>query len=327
MKRYVPAFFTMLVCAVAAPFLLKIFEQPTLQTVEWKWVASSILFLSVGLEATHVKSTPAVRLFAWHSVWPALLVGACISLVWLPINMLNVWVVAWSFALSALPILSLWLKVYQVSLHDRVYALQSVAWVDVVAWIGLAILIGWSHLLYTTIWIVCGIWVLYLIRKKPIWWFLIAYVVVFAGMHYTKAEGLMWALAATWGWRQFEGAKIPEKWLVQVLQWFAIPVLLLLGFSGIAQSVEVSTGLVFSFICLPLITKYASVWWACKRVPILDKAYPWPTLLNARGMTELVFLYTAFTAGALNEVIYICLIYMSVLGTITPIVPLWWRKR
>jgi hypothetical protein len=114
-----PSFLTVLFLAVGLGTSGISKDVPSAFTQQFVDLALALLFLFVGQEATHTTINRRVMTFAWHSSWPPFLVGGVVVFFWFQNPSLALyWVIGSAFALSALPILSLWLDQFRVPLHN-----------------------------------------------------------------------------------------------------------------------------------------------------------------------------------------------------------------
>ena len=312
----------MLLVALCYPWFPPGYQDPPLEGL--KFVASILLFLNISEEATTVSPNRKITTFAFWSAFPAFVIGLLVSFYLLPLNSLNLWVMGCAFCLSAMTILSLWMKEFNIPMDEQGKALQSVAWVDTVAWVGLGFLLSYQKLAIGFVIIGVGLLALYIFRKASWWWFFVLYAAFYGWFESQGGHGLMWALCAVYAWKRFGGALMPKGSFHQMIKWVVVPVVLVFGFSKINVKLELEWSIVALLIVLPLISKSFSIWLAQKKTQLLDGRFPWTVLINARGMAELVFLSTAFSAGALDSKVYTLLVVMSVIGTI---LPLFWLRR
>jgi hypothetical protein len=329
-RHKVPPFFTIMTLAVCGMCLLPhdTFVGTSTFLVE---VCIAVLFLFVGHETTHAKPEKKIVMFAWYSGMPPAMVGAaCYGLyVWAtnkPIDAVEWWVVATAFSLSAMPVLSLWMDTFKAVDKDRAVALQSVAWIDLAAWFGLSLLLDSSRVGNLLMVVAAGLLVMWLVREKHWSWFLMVYFIGFLVCEMLHVHGLMWAMAAAWSAKAWRTRSTPpwgraKPWLTYAV----VPLVLIHGLRPLGSIPTIETSAVVwmgVFMGMPVVSRMAAVRFARIKTGLLASAKPWEVLLNARGLTELVFLSVAFKAGALSLALYVPLVWMAVTSTCLPIVML-----
>ena len=319
-----PSFLTVLLASVCLGFFGVSHDTPSSSTQFLVELATALLFLFVGHEATHASHDRKVVAFAWHSSWPPMLFGVFVAFFYLQTSSFaSAWVIGAAFALSALPILSMWLEQFKAPLHDRAVALQSVAWTDVVAWCGLALALDFQRMPWLFLMVGLGLLGLWVIRKQPWWAFLAFYFGWFFACHAMHVHGLLWAIVAAMAWKKWGRSHINWESLKPVVTWGAIPLVLVSGLSALpAPDRSWTPAFVLLLVGLPMAARMGAVAWAKKRVGVLSSPYPWSVLLNTRGLTEIVFLTAAHQGNLLSSSVYSALVLMAVIGTVLPI---FWR--
>lgn len=119
--------------------------------------------------------------------------------------------------------------------------------------------------------------------------------------------------------------KLPfnEKWMERVRTWVAIPYILTYGMVqvDIFKGIQQLTWIYLFLFLLPIISKiignYLGLMWADKTMPSKD-IWNQSVLLNARGLTEIVFLNLLFSLNIIDQMVYMTLMFMGLISTLFP---------
>lgn len=282
--------------------------------------ALSFLLLDVAYETTHLKFNKEPARFAFHNSWLPFFVGGFIAYYGLDIqDYSKLWVYGSVFMLSALPLLALWLRKFNVNKKDTSFLLQSAAWTDLVAWSGLVLCIDPTRLPITVVGVFLGIWLVWLTRRQSWVVFLMVFVAVYTLFEHFKAHGLFWAIAAAWSRQKWSEQKDGWDSLTPLINWVAVPLVLISSLSGLGVVKAEFNSLNFGLLILmPIAAKMISSKWA---VFYLKKDFgnlPVATLMNVRGLTELVFLEVAHRNNLIDTGDYGVLAIMALIATILP---------
>ena len=282
--------------------------------------ALSFLLVDVAYETTHIKFNKEPARFAFHNSWLPFFTGGVVAYFGLGVvEYQKLWVYGSVFMLSALPLLALWLRKFNACKKDASFLLQSAAWTDLVAWSGLVLCIDPTRLPITVLGVFIGVWLIWLTRRQPWVVFLAVFVAVYTIFEHFKAHGLFWAIAAAWSRQKWSEQKDGWDSLTPLINWLAVPLVLIASLSGIgAVTTEFNALSLCLLVALPILAKLIASKWA---VFYLKKDFgklPAATLMNVRGLTELVFLEVAHRNGLIDTGDYGVLAVMALIATILP---------
>lgn len=234
------------------------------------------------------------------------------------------------FALSAVPVLYLYLK--QIGSNSETIRLfmGAAICIDLGAWLCFNF-ISTSFNIFTLILSIALAFTPFLVKKfsrgdQRIWLSVLSmiFMLVFTSLFFIKSYALVFGILFLYNLQKTypEGfSLLPEHWIMNFFNYFAIPFLFVLSAFSISWN-----NINFSFsplemailIISPIVLKTVSSYLGLVLVKYSGDKLFGSILLNARGLTEIVFINTLFILKIIPDIMYLSLLIMTFIATVAP---------
>lgn len=237
------------------------------------------------------------------------------------------------FALSAVPVLYIYLKQINANQNTITLFMGAAILIDIVVWTLFNLVSTTFNLVAFCTAIILSFAPL-LVKKINrgdfnIWSIALSlfFFFVFTSLHFSQSYALIFAILFFYNMKKYLGtsgkvfSSLPEHWLLNFFNYFAIPMLFIcssLSISWHTLDFKISYLETSIIIILPIILKTLGSFIGLKLVNYHGDKLLGSLLLNSRGLTEVVFINTLFTMHIISPIMYISLLLMTLIATLIP---------
>jgi Kef-type K+ transport system membrane component KefB len=331
----------LLLAAFGLPALLLLWIEPQWQlsaaellrpaALQWSYGLSFALLLGYILsDVVDLELSPKSLKIALPSFCVPFLCGLGCALWWLQLAWLSAVAVGLLFAITAIPVLFLFLRSLNYPPEATKRLLHAAILMDLMCWSLFALAQGsnnWRQLLWPLL-AACLPLLLRLLRLRHPLCYSLPFFALMMLLHTLQLNALVFGilyLLCLAALRQGFSLPLPAPLWQALLTYLAIPLILAVGllqvdFRGAWQNYSwLSLG---SLLLLPVASKLLGSWlglhWAD---PHAAPTVKWreAVLLNIRGLTEIVFLNLLLQQQLIDALLYFSLLLMSLFSTLLPV--------
>lgn len=294
-------------------------------------LVSSFVLALILIELSHIK--PDIKILKLATVSSLLpMIGAlifCFFFGYLNNLSLTVGLIC-VFALSAVPVLYLYLKQIGSNSETIKLFMGAAICIDLAAWLCFNV-ISTNFNLFTLILSIAIAFTPFIVKKfsrgdQRIWLSVLSmvFMLTFTSLFFIKSYALVFGILFLYNLQKTypEGfSLLPEHWIMNFFNYFAIPFLFVLSAFSISWN-----NINFSFspiemailIISPIVLKTLSSYLGLVFIKYNGDKFFGSILLNARGLTEIVFINTLFILKVIPDIMYLSLLIMTFIATIAP---------
>lgn len=294
-------------------------------------MVSSFVLGLILIELSNIKpSLKIVKLAGLSALLPALgALGFSFAFGYISNIPLTVGLVC-VFALSAVPVLYLYLKQINANSETIKLFMGAAIAIDLIAWLIFNI-ISTSFNLVAFICSIAIAFTPFVVKKfargeERLWVSLlsIVFMMTFTSLFFIKSYALLFGILFLYNLQKTypQGFQfLPEHWIMNFFNYFAIPFLFVLSAFTISwNNINFSLSIVEMSILIvaPIVLKVLSSYIGLVAVKYTGDKFFGSILLNSRGLTEVVFINTLFVLRIIPDIMYLSLLVMTFIATIAP---------